>query len=131
MSSSAGDLGFVMLIDDSKVDNFINTKVLEMSGRTTSILAFDNAAEAIEYLKGPNPLPNYIFLDLYMPTMDGFDFLEEFEKQGSAKGNVRVVLLSGAYDTPEVVRIKKYTWIAGCLVKPLTYEALNQESILQ
>lgn len=132
MSSDKSGLGFVMLIDDSKIDNYINTKVLEMSGRASQIKAYDSAAEAIEYLKYSKELPNFIFLDLYMPTMDGFDFLEEFEKLGmEKKKSIKVLLLSGAYDTPEVVRIKKHDWISGYLVKPLTYEVLNTEPMLQ
>ena len=130
MSSDNAGLGFVMLIDDSKIDNYINTKVLEMSGRASLIKAYDSAAEAIDYLRYSKELPNFIFLDLYMPTMDGFDFLQEFEKLNIEKEKIKVLLLSGAYDTPEVERIKKHNWIAGYLVKPLTYEALNEEPML-
>lgn len=132
MSSDKSGLGFVMLIDDSKIDNYINTKVLEMSGRASLIKAYDSASEAIEYLKYTQQLPDYIFLDLYMPTMDGFDFLEEFARlSAEKKKGIKVLLLSGAYDTPEVERIKKHDWIAGYLVKPLTYEVLNTEPMLQ
>ncbi len=130
MSSNTTPLGFVMLIDDSKIDNYINTKVLEMTGRTNSIKAFDSASEAIEFLQFTKEYPDLIFLDLYMPTMDGFDFLEEFQKLFMDKKKIKVILLSGAYDTPEVERLKKYDWISGYLVKPLTYEALNAEPML-
>lgn len=126
MSLAHADLGSVMLIDDSKVDNFINTKVLELSKRTHAIQVFDNAQKALLYLKSTNELPNYIFLDIYMPYMDGFDFLEEFEKlPNSIKETSKILLLSSSFDTLEAERLQKYSWVSGFLVKPLTYESLN------
>jgi response regulator of citrate/malate metabolism len=125
-----GGLGRVMLIDDSKVDNFINSKVLELSKRANDVKVFDDASDALEYLSTTtSELPDLIFLDIYMPTMSGFDFLEEFEKlPESRKKNTRIMLLSSAYDTLEVEKLKKYDWLSGCVVKPLTYEILQMQS---
>ena len=126
MSLPLADLGFVMLIDDSKVDNFINTKVFELSKRTQAIQVFDNAQKALLFLQTTEKVPNFIFLDIYMPYMDGFDFLEEFEKLPSTvKDTAKVMLLSSSFDTLEAERLKKYSWVYGYLVKPLTHESLN------
>ena len=126
MSLSTGSLGSVMLIDDSKVDNFVNSKVLELSKKADHVQVFDDASIALEFLKSTEDIPNYIFLDIYMPYMDGFDFLEEYEKLPSlVKENARVILLSSAFETLEIEKLKKYNWVHGYLLKPLTHESLE------
>ena len=78
----------VMLIDDNEIDNLINQKMIEASGITEHIYTHTGARSAIEFLKnmeklrdtGKNVLPEMIFLDIDMPLMDGFQFLDEFEK---------------------------------------------------
>ena len=130
MFLTSSDLGFVMLIDDSKVDNYINTKVLELSEKAKDIKVFDNANEALEFLNNSVQIPNVIFLDIYMPSMDGFDFLEEFEKlPDHIKNKTKVLLLSSAYDMLEVEKLKRYHWLSGYITKPLTYESLNSRPI--
>ena len=119
-------LGSVMLVDDSKVDNFINSKILEMSEKAENILVFDDAAVALEFLRKEQNLPDVIFLDIYMPSMNGFDFLEEFNTLSeSIKEKTKIILLSSAFETLELERLKKYHWVSGYIVKPLTYESLN------
>jgi CheY-like chemotaxis protein len=80
MIESANGIGNVMLIDDSKIDNFINSKVLELSEKADIIQVYDNPVSALEYLNKTDIFPNIIFVDIYMPGMSGFDFLDEFNK---------------------------------------------------
>ena len=129
MIESENGIGNVMLIDDSKIDNFINSKVLELSEKAEMIQVYDNAALALEYLKKTSIFPNVIFVDIYMPKMSGFEFLDEYCKfSESIKKDIKIFLLSSAYDNLEIQNLQKYTWISGCLVKPLTYESLNSLS---
>lgn len=122
----ASFLGSVMLVDDSKVDNFINTKILEMSEKARNIQVFDDASNALDFLRKTQDLPNVIFLDIYMPSMNGFDFLEEFNTLPvHIKDKSKIILLSSAFETLELERLKKYNWVSGYIVKPLTYESLN------
>jgi len=121
------ELGSVMLVDDSRVDNFINCKILEMNAVTSNVQVFDEAAKAIEFLRNDNIIPDLLFLDIYMPTMTGFDFLEEFQTLPiNVQEKCKVVLLSSAYETLEMEKLKKYSWISGFIVKPLTYESLEE-----
>ncbi len=126
MDTSTSAIGSVMLIDDSKVDNFINSKILELSERTNKIQIFEDANLALGYLEESTDHPDVIFLDIYMPYMTGFDFLEEFDKLPTVnKKATKIILLSSAYNTVEVEKLKKFTWLSGYIVKPLTYEALD------
>ena len=78
----------VMLIDDNEIDNLINQKMIESSGITKHIYIHTGARSALEFLKNIQEidefaskiLPDVIFLDIDMPLMDGFQFLDEFEK---------------------------------------------------
>ena len=72
----------VMLIDDSSIDNFITTKMIEQSDLTKEITIMESGRKALFFLKENTShienLPDIIFLDLNMPVLDGFDFLKEF-----------------------------------------------------
>ena len=78
----------VMLIDDNEIDNLINQKMIEAASITKYIYTHTGARSAIEFLKNIEKLegvtdqilPDVIFLDIDMPLMDGFQFLDEFEK---------------------------------------------------
>ncbi len=95
----------VMLIDDNEIDNLINQKMIEASGISEHIYTHTGARSAIEFLKnmeklrdtGKNVLPEMIFLDIDMPLMDGFQFLDEFEKlELETKNHCSVVMLTSA-----------------------------------
>ena len=77
----------VMLIDDNEIDNLINQKMIEAANITEHIYTHTGAKSAIEFLRNMEKLenvadqvlPDVIFLDIDMPLMDGFQFLDEFE----------------------------------------------------
>ena len=120
------ELGSVMLVDDSRIDNFINCKILELNAITSNVSVFDEAAKALDFLKSNLNLPDLIFLDIYMHSMTGFDFLEEFETLSQQiKEKCKVVLLSSGFDNLELQKLRKFNWISGIIVKPLTYESLE------
>src|SRR5690349_9646672 len=87
----------VMLIDDNELDNFINKKLLENEKFSDMILVHQSAQSALDELKRipKDHLPKIIFLDIMMPHMDGFGFLEEFSKlDESIKSTSKVIMLS-------------------------------------
>jgi CheY-like chemotaxis protein len=72
-----------IIIDDSELDCFVTQKFLELSSKNLAIKTFQNAKHALEIIReNPNAgnFPTIILLDLQMPFMNGFDFVEEFEK---------------------------------------------------
>src|SRR3954463_9526817 len=78
----------VMLIDDSDLDNFINEKTLEANHFAKKIFVHTSGKSALEFLANmrrlatdmPGVFPSVIFIDLNMPLMDGFQFIEQFNK---------------------------------------------------
>ena len=74
----------VLLIDDSDIDNMVNKKVIEKTGVAKTIVIKKSAQSALDYLKdlslnASDDIPDVIFLDIRMPEIDGFGFLEKYE----------------------------------------------------
>jgi len=125
----------VMLIDDNEIDNLINQKMIEASGIAEHIYTHTGARSAIEFLKnmeklndaGKEVLPDMIFLDIDMPLMDGFQFLDEFENLDEAtKDHCGVVMLTSSISPADVNKSKKYEYVKKYINKPLTQENLEK-----
>ena len=122
----------VMLIDDNEIDNLINQKMIEAAAITENIYTHTAAKSAIEFLKNmerlevaDKVLPDVIFLDIDMPLMDGFQFLDEFEKLSTvAKKKCKIVMLTSSINPQDFNRSKKYTNVKLYLNKPLSHESI-------
>lgn len=122
----------VMLIDDNEIDNLINQKMVEAASITQHIYIHTGARSAIEFLRNieklelaDQVLPDIIFLDIDMPLMDGFQFLDEFEKlKESTKTKCRIIMLTSSINPQDVNRSKKYANVKLYLNKPLTHESI-------
>lgn len=121
-----------MLIDDNEIDNLINQKMVEASSIAENIYIHTGAKSAIEFLRNMQKLdladkvlPDVIFLDIDMPLMDGFQFLDEFEKLNSAtKKKCKIIMLTSSINPQDLNRSKKYQYVKLYLNKPLTHDSL-------
>jgi CheY-like chemotaxis protein len=122
----------VMLIDDNEIDNLINQKMIEASSITENIYTHTGAKSAIEFLKNMEKmdvadkvLPDVIFLDIDMPLMDGFQFLDEFANLSQAtRKKCRIIMLTSSINPQDFNRAKKYENVKLYLNKPLSHESI-------
>lgn len=120
-------LSNILLIDDDKTTNVLNEMVIKRTGCVDKIVACRNGIEALEYLKGGAegnpPNPDLILLDINMPGMDGWEFMEEYHKlEETYKGNVVVVMLTTSLNPDDEIRSVKEASLNDFMNKPLTRE---------
>lgn len=120
--------GKVLLIDDNTLDNFINKKILESNGFAETVTAFSSATDALAYLKKAtaSDLPDIIFLDINMPVMDGFQFLDAFNDLSEEHHtHCRVIMLSTSESFKDLNRANKNRFVKKFLNKPLTAQVVQ------
>lgn len=120
----------VLLIDDSKMDNYITNRFLIKANITEKITIMDSAMEALKYLNGleqnQDEFPDLIFLDIHMPILNGFGFLNEFVNNKLALPETcSVIMLTSSNDPNDVALALQYPLVKKYLNKPLSLDILN------
>jgi CheY-like chemotaxis protein len=117
-----------IIIDDSELDCFIAQKLLKHSNKNLAVKTFQNANNVLEIIRECPDEANQatiILLDLQMPLMSGFDFVEEFEKfPAEVQRNYKIVILSSTKNPTDVHKILAYKTVSSIIEKPLTKEKL-------
>jgi CheY-like chemotaxis protein len=126
---SADKMHFIV-IDDSKLDCFIAEKIIQNTGRSESVKTFMTASEALDYIKSSSPSiqKTMLLVDIQMPVMNGFEFLEAFEKAvpSDVRSNFIINLLSSSINESDMIRARGYKSVANFLNKPLTKISLDK-----
>lgn len=120
----------VMLVDDNEIDNIINEKIIEANSFADNILVYQTGQDALDYLKGHEndeaSLPEIVFLDINMPIMDGFQFLEDFEKfSETVLGKCKIIMLSSSISPKDIDRAASSRFVKKYLNKPLNARYLE------
>jgi CheY-like chemotaxis protein len=120
-------LSCILLVDDNYEDNFFHQIIINKMDITNSVQIAQDGLEALEFLKKEGQvIPELIFLDINMPKMNGWEFLEEYHKlDPKYKARITIMMLTTSANPDDVDKAKQIEDVTGFKTKPLTEEMLN------
>ncbi len=110
-----------MFIDDNDINNSLTKAIIEVEELPIASYIYQNAREALEQLKEEQLLPDYIFVDVNMPELSGFEFVEQFEVM-YPNAETAVFFLSGSVVEKDQQRAMAYKSVKGYFEKPFSLE---------
>lgn len=121
----------IFLIDDDLIQLKVAGKMIEQVAGGRKIKTFLEAESALDYIQDhthdPTFLPDIILLDLNMPEMNGWDFLEIFEEaKTSFSKEIKIYILTSSQDEADMEKSTGYASVFGYIVKPLTREKISK-----
>ena len=119
-----------LLVDDNAIDIKVHSRMLSISGLTDNIISFSSAGAALEYLtehdNQPDKLPDIILLDIQMPEMSGFGFLEAYDKlPGTITDKPKIIMLSTTMFREDIEQADANKHVHSLLNKPLDTQKLK------
>ncbi len=121
----------VVLIDDDQVNNFVCESIIKNENFAEEVISFEWAEDALTFLKeatekAPSNFPELIFLDINMPGMDGWSFIDEYRKlPEEVTSQCNLFMLSSAVDRKDIVNAKSLQEVKDFFSKPLSPEILE------
>lgn len=115
----------VLLIDNNEIDNFINHKILENHG-ITNVISIKSASTALSYLLETNIRYELILIDIHLPIMDGFQFIDKFNELKLYKKQGQICLLTASLNP--LYNKKAEEKNIKFIEKPLTMDKLFKNS---
>src|SRR5438105_4751671 len=112
-------LSCILLIDDDDDDNFFHQIVAREADITDHVQVAENAFEALEYIKTGKPAPDLIFLDINMPKMNGWEFVDEYRKLNRIQNPV-IIMLSTSLNPSDIEKSREIPEIKEFKTKPLS-----------
>lgn len=120
----------ILIIDDDPIINFIHSKIINKKFTEVPLISFENAQIALQSIK-ENPAIKYtIFLDLNMPKLDGWGFLDAISLKDQEL-NYQVHIVTSSVDPADRLRANEYERVISYLTKPLKLEDLDKISLDQ
>lgn len=121
----------IMIIDDNVIDLYIASRMITKNNFGKKVLCYSKAQDALDFLKenqnNEEALPQIIFVDIYMPIMSGFEFLNTYnEFSEKLKKHCDVYVISSTIDDYDIIRASTDVNIISFQVKPITKDFLDQ-----
>lgn len=131
MPSNTHKPNLLIIVDDSPVDLKINSRIVSLANIFKQISCFISAEAALDFLveniNNPEIHPHFILLDIQMPEMDGFDFMNRYERFPQRfKEQSHVVMLSSTDDLGDMTRVESNPNVLKLLKKPLRIEEFKE-----
>ena len=116
-----------MLVDDDEDDNFFHEREISENHLAETVIVKDSAKKALTYLKDKNdPTSDLIFLDINMPVMSGWEFLDQYSQlDKEMQSKAIIIMLSTSQNPTEIAKSKTWNFVADYVTKPLTKEILQ------
>ena len=115
----------ILLIDDDEGVNFLNKFLLNDSKVPATISVALNGEMALKLIKENHHCPDVIFLDINMPVMDGFEFLESFKEYSEYYSKTKVYMLTSSLRESDRARASAYSCVVDYLEKPLSEDMIK------
>jgi two-component system, chemotaxis family, chemotaxis protein CheY len=121
----------VCLIDDDAIYQFMAKKIIELVNPEQRVISFSNGQHAINYFNQPrlasDELPDIIFLDINMPVMDGWDFLEAYTQvHHHLQKPIEIYMVSSSVNETDLNRSRSYNIVKDYIIKPLDREMMTE-----
>jgi CheY-like chemotaxis protein len=119
----------LLVIDDDDINIFIIKKIVEKTGFDINMVSKGNGLQAIDYLKATisnqETLPHLILIDINMPIMNGWEFVEAYQTLQIIQKVDLYILSSSVYEN-DIEKTKSYASVKGFISKPLSIERLTE-----
>lgn len=122
----------IMLVDDDEINNFITVKLIKKAFPDAVISTYLNGRLAIDRIKNIfqndlEKIPDYILLDINMPIMNGWEFLEEYKNSDiDPERKITIYILSSSVFSNDIEKAKSYKTVANFISKPLNLESIKE-----
>ena len=119
----------LLVIDDDDINIFIIKKIVEKTGLAIEMIARNNGQQALDYLNETisqkKALPRLVLIDINMPVMNGWEFIEAYEELNIEQKVDMYILSSSVYEN-DIEKTKGYKAVKGFISKPLSMERLTE-----
>ncbi|WP_119079724.1 response regulator [Chitinophaga alhagiae] len=121
----------IFIVDDDPIHQQITEIMLHRLSISEAVSRFSDAQDALDHIRAnmhdARAMPDIILLDLNMPVMDGWEFLEAFDAvRSTLPSKIKVYVLTSSIDEKDRERVSRFTFVEGYLTKPLSKEIILQ-----
>lgn len=122
-------LSCILLIDDDEPTNYLNELIIHEAGISDSVVSVQSGKKGLDILQGKGGIscdPELIFLDINMPAMNGWEFIDQYKQLSNVQTSKIIVMLTASINKDDEIRASRINEIADYLNKPLSETILEE-----